>query len=100
LKYDIDYVPNPKHYIKFGAGVTYHTFEPGATQFESENIQEFEDAFSFGSEKVYASEFDVYVEDDWEVTNKLKINGGLHASGFLVMVFFTNRCNRVLVQGI
>ena len=88
LKYDIDYVPNPKHYIKFGAGVTYHTFEPGATQFESENIQEFEDAFSFGSEKVYASEFGVYVEDDWEVTNKLKINGGLHASGFLVNGIF------------
>lgn len=28
LKYDIDHVPNPSHYLKYGVGVTYHTFEP------------------------------------------------------------------------
>src|SRR5205085_6020918 len=32
LKEDIDFIPNPKHYIKMGAGVIQHTFMPRATE--------------------------------------------------------------------
>ena len=32
FKMDFDYLPNPNHYIKFGASNTYHTFMPGATR--------------------------------------------------------------------
>jgi len=28
-KIDFDYIPNPNHYIRFGANYTYHTFNPG-----------------------------------------------------------------------
>jgi len=88
LKYDFDFIPSPKHYLKFGAGVTYHTFQPGATQFESDDIDIFTEGFELSSENIYATEFDLYVEDDWEVNDKLKMNGGLHASAFLVEEVF------------
>ncbi len=84
LKYDIDYVPNPKHYLKFGAGITYHTFEPGATQFITENLDDAIPDFEFGSSSIYATELDLYVEDDWEINKVFKVNIGLHASGFFV----------------
>lgn len=84
LKYDFDFIPVPKHYIKFGGGLTYHTFQPGATQFESTETNVITEGIEFSSENIFATEFDLYVEDDWEVNDKFKMNGGLHASGFLV----------------
>lgn len=99
LKYDIDHVPNPSHYLKYGVGVTYHTFEPGATQFESENLGELTPEFEFGSESIYATEFDAYVEDDWEINNFIKVNAGLHASGFLVNnVFYKSLQPRISMR--
>ena len=88
LKYDFDFIPTPKHYLKFGAGITYHTFQPGATQFESDDIDIFTEGFELASENIYATELDLYIEDDWEVNDKLKMNGGLHASAFLVEEVF------------
>lgn len=80
LKYDIDYVPNTKHYIKTGISSTFHRFVPGAlqvknTDFPSDNI---DTAFNI----VNAPELDLYVEDDIEFTAKWKANIGLHLSGF------------------
>jgi len=84
LKYDVDFIPRPQHYFVFGASATYHTFRPGATQFESDDPNFEVPDISVGSENVYAYEMDLYAEDDWEVHDLLKINYGLHASGFLV----------------
>ncbi len=84
LKYDLDFIPSPNHYLKFGTGITYHTFRPGATQFETENIDIYDEGIELGSDNIYAEEFDLYGEDDWEVNDHLKINTGLHLSGFLV----------------
>lgn len=84
LKYDLDYIPAPQHYLKFGGGVTYHTFQPGATQFETNDPTIADDALELASDNIYATEFDLYAEDDWEINSKFKMNGGLHASGFLV----------------
>lgn len=82
-KIDFDYLPTPDHYVKFGVGNTYHTFTPGVNtvQFGSESSTI---DTSFGSQKQYAHEFWMYVEDDFEVNALLKINGGLHFSGFYV----------------
>jgi hypothetical protein len=85
LKEDIDFVPNPRHYIKFGAGITYHTFMPGATEFKQEGTDfELPDLSDIVSDDISATEFDVYVEDDWEISPLIKINYGLHAAGFAV----------------
>ncbi|MGB3586792.1 MAG: TonB-dependent receptor plug domain-containing protein, partial [Tunicatimonas sp.] len=84
-KIDFDYLPSPNHFIRFGVNAIHHTFRPGAL-----NIQ-YDDDFSrdaldtlLGSQETQAIEFAAYVEDDIEITNRLKINAGLHFSGFYV----------------
>ncbi|MBN2519790.1 MAG: TonB-dependent receptor, partial [Bacteroidales bacterium] len=86
-KIDFDYIPNPNHYIKFGGSLIYHTFIPGVNVFNiemsSENETEKLDT-SFGNNNIYAYENDIYIEDDFEISSRLKTNIGLHYSGFHV----------------
>jgi hypothetical protein len=79
LKVDFDYLPSPDHYVKTGTGYTYHTFSPGVSETKG-----FEDDIIIGSNKVYANEFYGFIEDDWKVNERIKINGGLRISGFNV----------------
>lgn len=81
LKYDLDFVPNPNHYFRIGGNYTYHTFNPGVSLFE-ESGDGGQNQAETGGQKVYASEFFIYGEDDWKITDKLKMNVGLHYSGF------------------
>jgi len=82
-KIDFDYMPLPSHYIRFGLNGIYHTFQPGATNFsyvsQTTNIDS-----TIGNKNIFASEFALYGEDDWKISNHLKANLGLHFSGFLV----------------
>lgn len=80
LKTDFDYLPNPDHYIRMGTNVIHHTFSPGAVAFS--NI--FEGDTTVGADPTYAIEHAVYVEDDFKVNDRLKVNAGLHFSGFAV----------------
>lgn len=79
-KIDFDYLPNPNHYIRFGSSLIYHTFSPGANTFKSS----FTNDTTTGAPKVYAYELSVFAEDDWKITDQLKVNAGLHYSGFSV----------------
>ncbi len=85
-KIDFDYRPAPDHYIKFGFHNTYHTFRPGVNVFQvsddSDELNRIDT--SFGNADIPANEFDVYMEDDYKITEKLKANLGLHYSGFSV----------------
>ena len=80
VKIDLDYIPSPNHYVRFGGQMIQHLFTPGALSYRSTEVQD----TTLGSSKTYAKEFFVYIEDDFRITPKLKINAGLHASGFLV----------------
>jgi TonB-dependent Receptor Plug Domain/CarboxypepD_reg-like domain len=83
VKFDIDYVPNPHHYIKMGINATDHTYNPGATQFQ------FDPGIGpgintvLGSAPIKAQEYSTYIEDDLHF-GAFKANIGLHASGFVV----------------
>ncbi len=77
-KTDFDYYISPQHKIKFGGLYTYHTFTPNiltgnqdSTQFTPNN-----------SNKKYANEMALYIQDDWEMSDKLKANIGIRWSGF------------------
>ncbi|MEO1263088.1 MAG: TonB-dependent receptor plug domain-containing protein [Bacteroidota bacterium] len=87
-KVDFDYIPNPKHYIRFGTNVTHHTYEPGALVYNAEFDGEKLDT-TLGSTNTNATEFAIYVEDDINL-GALKMNIGVHASGFLVDGTFYN----------
>jgi TonB dependent receptor/CarboxypepD_reg-like domain/TonB-dependent Receptor Plug Domain len=78
FKVDFDYYPLPQHKIKYGGLYTYHKFVPNILSGRQDSI-----IFKPNNESVkYASEFALYVQDDWEISDKLKINYGIRWSGF------------------
>ena len=77
-KTDFDYFVNLKHKIKFGGLLTNHTFAPNilsgqqdTTIFKPNN-----------SNKKYANETALYLQDDWSLSDKWQVNGGLRWSRF------------------
>jgi len=81
VKWDFDFIPNPKHYIKFGAGATQHVYEPGALAFKLSDDDVNLDTL-LGSQDAKSTELYAYVEDDFTI-GRFKSNIGLHASGFI-----------------
>lgn len=84
-KIDFDYVPNPQHFVRFGAHAISHLFKPGVFNLEqviSEENYTFKQSIGQADKK--ATEFALYLEDDYEINKKLKVNAGLHFSGFKV----------------
>ncbi len=81
---DFDYTPSPEHAIKFGGVATYHTFVP---QVQSARVQATGTPTmdtTFGESRIHAGEMTLYAEDDWSITEALKINWGVAATGFAV----------------
>jgi hypothetical protein len=78
LKYDIDLLPNPKHWIKAGVISIYHKFSPHAfIEIDvPQNINTREEKHINGVES------GIYAEDTWQPIELLKINGGLRLSHF------------------
>ena len=84
LKVDFDYLPNPNHYVKYGVGGIYHEFTPGVNKFEVNDQGQTPIDTTFGSANIHSGEFYVFIEDDWKVNERLKVNGGIHTSAFAV----------------
>jgi outer membrane receptor for ferrienterochelin and colicin len=80
---DFDYMPTKNHLVKFGGGDIYHTFTPGIQVFKAQSSDDTGVDTTFGANRIFAHEYFLYVEDDFKIGNRLKINAGLHFSGFL-----------------
>lgn len=77
-KVDLDYYPAPQHKLKFGAQYTHHVFTPNILSGNQDSI-----VFQPNTEnKKYANEAAVYLQDDWELSDKVKINMGIRYSNF------------------
>lgn len=90
LRADFDLTPNPEHLVKFGVAATRHWFIP---EVASASINYFDSIqmnkplhvdSSIFSGTVPANEFALYGEDDWSITETVKLNYGLHLSAFNV----------------
>ena len=77
-KVDFLYQPNPRHTIKFGTNYTYHEFTPGNASGRSGDVT-FEPDEIY---KQYSNEGAIYLSDDFEVSESLKIHAGLRYSSF------------------
>jgi outer membrane receptor protein involved in Fe transport len=77
-KTDFDYYLSPEHKIKFGAQYTFHTFLPNVLSGNQDSV-----VFTpQNATKKFANEYGLYIQDDWEVNSKLKLNIGLRYSQF------------------
>ena len=85
-KLDFDYVPSPKHLIKFGSEYVYHTFIPHtstAVLMYTEDDTDINQDFNLGKDRnFYGHELSVYAEDDMSLTDHLTFNPGLNVSFF------------------
>lgn len=86
---DFDYNPTPTHRIKFGAGYLHHDFRP---EVATSKIQEKEDGItkqdtlynSISNSTIQAHEVSAYIEDNFDIGSRLRMNVGLHLSMFRV----------------
>ena len=84
-KIDLDWIPSPSHYVKFGTGTTRHRFSPGAFQLKLEETGSVNiDSLITPSLETTALESFAYLEDDFKINRRLKMNIGVHASMFNV----------------
>ena len=78
LKSDFYYVLNNQHTLRFGGNITNHQFDVGRLKAGSDDGEiNFQAGQNFD-----AMEGGVYVSEEWEVSDRLKINAGLRLSGF------------------
>jgi hypothetical protein len=89
-KTDFDFYPSPQHKIRFGAAFTYHTFTPNVVSGNQGDNQFYPD----NAMKKYAGETGIYLQDEWDVSERIKINAGLRYSRFVQLgpykLFSTN----------
>ncbi|MXY07518.1 MAG: TonB-dependent receptor plug domain-containing protein [Rhodothermaceae bacterium] len=82
---DLEYITGTRHYMRFGVGGILHDFQTGALT----------ERYDFGTEPpvdttytpnslTKATEFQAYFEDEVRLSQRVKVNAGVHASGFLV----------------
>ncbi len=83
LRYDLEYALDNSHQLRFGASYTNHTFRPGVAQIEETFDGASVDSILDLSQKVLANDFFAYVEDDWKLGERWRINYGLHYSAYL-----------------
>jgi outer membrane receptor for ferrienterochelin and colicin len=82
-RYDVDFLPNPNHFIKAGISNTWHYYKPGAVQSQVKTVDFNEDTL-IKYQFIQTREMDAYIEDDIRISKKLKANIGLHWTGFSV----------------
>jgi hypothetical protein len=78
LKQDFDLYPYTGHKLKFGGIYTYHKFTPSVISGKQDST-----VFKPNNAQVkYAHEAALYLQDDWEINEKIKIHAGLRYSWF------------------
>jgi len=84
-KINFDYNHLTEHHVRFGIGVTYHTFNPGRVSFRDATGEN-----NFGASERNVYEYSAYVEDNIRLSERLSSSIGLHWSAFSVGDRFYN----------
>lgn len=82
IRTDFDFRPTPNHSLKTGVSGTLHNFSPGALSLKAGDATKPQIALNFKNQVQQSPELSVYIEDDWMISNFLKVNLGVHASTF------------------
>ena len=86
IKFDFDFIPSAKHYIRFGFGATGHNFTPGVLTFDESftgNIDEVVRGTVF-NDPITSTEYALYAEDEIDLKNGLSVSLGARFTGLSV----------------
>ncbi len=85
LKYDINYYPNSRHQIKTGINYIFHRFTP-----TNVSAKQGETTFDLGEVvRLYSHDAAIYIGDDWEINQQIKLNAGMRFGHFTQIGPFT-----------
>ncbi|MFA4851437.1 MAG: TonB-dependent receptor [Bacteroidales bacterium] len=77
-KFDFNLFPNIKHNIKYGGTYTYHIFTPNNATAKSSGVE-----LDLGKEvRLFSNDAAIYINDEYELNKKFKINGGARYTFF------------------
>lgn len=85
---DLEYRPDPRHAIKFGGAAVTHIFTPGISRFGVDDSGQTLTDTSYGAGSSVGQEIVLYAEDGWRISPRMKMDLGIHASGFFVQRTF------------
>ncbi|MEL7161992.1 MAG: TonB-dependent receptor, partial [Bacteroidota bacterium] len=77
LSADVDWFLSPQHSVRMGGGALRHNFDLGTLA-----RQQAEEPFQQADQAVTATEYHVYLEDEFTPSPRLRINAGLRATLF------------------
>lgn len=78
VKFDVNWFPNILHNVKFGVNYTYHRFTPTNVSAQAGDV-----VFDLGKiTRFYAHDLALYANDEWDITEKLRVNAGFRVSMF------------------
>lgn len=80
LKIDLDYFPSSNHHLRMGGSVTYHVFYPGVDLFSMNGLDGAVSDTLLGNARFHRPEYHAYVEDDFSLGRRFRMNAGLHVS--------------------
>ena len=87
-KLDFDYTTNRNHHFRFGVNSTLHSFQPGAfgadAQVNGEPFYGVNIDSVLNASRIDAYEHNAYLEDEFLIGKKIKINMGLLANAFVI----------------
>lgn len=85
MKVDLSHYPNARHRLKYGGQYTYHIYTTSTVTVESGDTQ-----FNIDTPpKLHAHETALYILDEFDITDDLRINAGLRLTTFAHVGPFT-----------
>ncbi|MEQ8555730.1 MAG: TonB-dependent receptor [Cyclobacteriaceae bacterium] len=81
FNYGIEYIPDPNHHFRLGFEGIKHTYTPGIRVKETNRSAQHE---SPQVERERPTEFSVYLEDDFSITQLVKTNIGVRYNNYMV----------------
>lgn len=84
-KFDFYSFPNTQHKLKFGGMYIYHIFTPNNASAKTSGIE-----LDLGPEvRLYSNEAAAYINDEFDLSDKIKLNGGIRYTFFEAIGPFT-----------
>lgn len=79
---DMEWLPNSRHNLRFGVGGLQHYFLTGAHEEIFRLGDVISDSTGSGNRRSQGTDIQIYVEDDLRLSSQIRLNIGVHGSGF------------------